>query len=173
MAFRSKTRRSPRKVRDLIWVSRVAELIAVNDTAPLGGEVLLPPDWQVGSQFERATLLRIVGVILFNQTANATSADVPYMGYALYKDAQGLTTFVSPHSATSVSAVDMLRWDGCMLASTASGTNALTQRHEIDIKTKRKLTTGDSIYFTASQPADTVSPTVNVVALLRFLVDRA
>ena len=173
MAKRFRTRTSARKVRDLIWISRTSELVAVNDIAPLGGEILLPIDWQVGAQFERGTLLRIVGSILFNQTANATSADVPYLGYCLYKDAQGLATVVNGHLASSVSAVDCLRWDGFMLASTASGTNALTQRHEIDIKTKRKLTTGDSIYLSASMPADTVAPTVNMVALLRFLVDRA
>jgi hypothetical protein len=60
-----------------------------------------------------------------------------------------------------------------MLASTASGTNNMIQRHLVDIKTKRKLTSGDSIYMTTRIPADTAAPTANVVAMLRFLVDRA
>ena len=176
MAFRSRTRRrGARKTRDLIWVNKIAEF-TVNDTLTVGGEILTSNDWQTGASesFERSTLLRIVGCCFYNQVANATSADVPYTMWALYKDAAGIASgFPAPTSPTFMATVDVLRWSGFMLASTASGTLALMQREEIDITTKRKLSSGDSIYIAANIPTDTVSPTVNLVFALRFLVDRA
>jgi len=142
----------------------------------IGGEVLTSNDWQTGASetFERATLLRIVGCVFYQQTANATTADVPYLMWAVYKDAAGIASgFPSPTSPTAMATVDVLRWSGFMLASTASGTTALLQREELDLTTKRKLNSGDSIYISGNIPTDTVSPGVNIVFALRFLVDRA
>jgi hypothetical protein len=176
MAFRRKTRRSfTRKAQDLVWVTKISEFQAT-DLGIVGGEVLTGPDWDPsGAQsFERGTLLRIVGTIMWAQTANATTADVPYLGWMLYKDAQGLgASLVDPTSAANMFSTDILHWTGAMLASTASGTVSMIQREAVDVRTKRKLTNGESIYMTTRIPADTATPAANVVALLRFLVNRA
>jgi len=175
---RFRTRRSSsvrRKPKDLVWVTKIAEF-ATTDLGIVGGELMSGPDWDLsGSQsFERGTLLRIVGTVLAAQVGNATSADVPVLAWMIYKDAQGLgASLVDPYDAANIYSTDILYWTGHMLASTASGTNNMIQRHLVDIKTKRKLTSGDSIYMTTRIPADTAAPTANVVAMLRFLVDRA
>jgi len=176
MRSRTRTfRRGAKKAQDLVWVTKIAEF-AATDVGTVGGEVLTGPDWDAnGAQsYERGTLLRIVGTLLWAQTANATSADVPYLGWLIYKDAQGLGgTLVDPTSAANIFSTDILHWSGAMLASTASGTTNMIQREAVDIRTKRKLTNGDSIYVSTRIPADTVTPACNVVAMLRFLVNRA
>jgi len=173
--FRTRRRTSVRKAQDLVWVTRISEF-TVTDVGVVGGEILTGPDWDFGGgqSFERGTLLRIVGTVLYAQTANATSADFPYVGWMIYKDAQGLgSALVDPTDAANIYSTDILKWTGFMLSSTAAGTNNLIQREAVDIKTKRKLTSGESIYMTTRIPADTASPSVNVVSMLRFLVNRA
>ena len=174
MAFRRTTRRSARKQRDLVWINKIVEITAT-DVAVVGGDIMDSTNWAVGAAaFERATLLAIKGNIMWTQTANATSADVPWLGWVLYKDAAGLVTgLLDPTVAAGSGAYDILHWSGAALASTASGTTNMIQREAIDVKTKRKLDTGDSIYLTTRIPVDTASPTCNVVAQLRFLIDRA
>ena len=174
MAFRSRTRRSfARKTKDLIWVSTATEITAA-DTGTVGGELINVTNWAPGTAFERATLLRVVGTVSWNQTANATNADVPWVGWILYKDAQGLgATLVDPTSAVAVNAVDVLHWDQFMLTATASGSSTTIARQPINIKTKRKLDSGDGLYVSTRIPADTATPTVNMVFTLRWLIDRA
>ena len=176
MAFRSRTRRrfGAKKVRDLIWVATTTE-IQVTDTGTVGGEVLNSGNWSISATgvFERATLLRVVGTVSWNQTGNATNADVPWVGWIVYKDAQGLgATLVDPTTATAVGAVDCLHWDNFMLTATASGSSTTIARQAIDFKTKRKLDSGDGLYISTRIPADTASPTVNMVFTLRWLIDR-
>jgi len=173
MVFRRKTRRSGRsKPRDLIWVNKMVE-ISATDVAVVGGDIMDATNWAINTAFDRATLLRIVGTISWTQIANATSADVPYLAWALYKDAGGLTTgLMDPAAATGTEAFDILHWSHAALASTAAGGGNPIQREAVDIKTKRKLTSGDSIYLVGRIPADTAAPTCNLVAQLRFLIDR-
>jgi len=112
--------------------------------------------------------------VLWHQTANATSADVPYCAWLIYKDATGVVSGLpQPTSPVDVSGVDVLHWNAWMLSSTASGTVTPLQRENIDLSTKRKLTTGDGIYMVANIPADAVTPAANMVGLFRMLVDRA
>ena len=171
MAFRRKTRRSS-KPRDLIWVNKFVEIAAV-DTAVVGGDIMDATNWAINTAFDRCTLLRIVGTISWTQTANATSADVPYLAWALYKDAAGLTSnIMDPSVASGTESFDILHWTHAALASTAAGGGNPVQREAVDVRTKRKMTSGDSIYLTARIPADTAAPTCNLVAQLRFLLDR-
>jgi len=173
MAFRSRNRgRSPRKPRDLIWVNKIVE-IAWTDAGVVGGDIMDSTNWAINTAFDRATLLAIKGTISWTQTGNATSADAPFIAWALYKDAGGLTTgLMDPAAATGSEAFDILHWSHAALASTASGTCNLIQREAVDVKVKRKLTSGDSIYLVGRCPADTAAPTGNLVAQLRFLIDR-
>jgi len=172
MVFRRKTRRSAAKPKDLIWVNKFVE-IAATDIAVVGGDIMDATNWAINTAFDRATLLRIVGTISWTQTGNATSADTPYLAWALYKDAGGLVTgLMDPAAATGTEGFDILHWSHAALASTASGTCNTIQREAVNVKTKRKLTSGDSIYLVAKIPADTAAPTGNLVAQLRFLIDR-
>jgi len=173
MAFRSRNRgRSPRKPRDLIWVNKIVE-IAWTDAGVVGGDIMDSTNWAINTAFDRATLLAIKGVVSWTQSSNATTGDAPFLAWAFYKDAGGLTTgLMDPAAATGTEAFDILHWSHAALQGTASTTNAPIQREAVDIKVKRKLTSGDSIYLVARCPADTVSPTGNLIAQLRFLIDR-
>ena len=173
MAFRKTTRRRSRAAQDLVWINKLVE-IAATDIAVVGGDIMDATNWAVGATaFERATLLRIVGTFSWSQTGNATSADTPYLAWALYKDAAGLTTgLLDPATATGSEGFDILHWNHAALAASASGTCTMIQREHFDIRTKRRIDTGDSIYLTARIPADTAAPTANLVAQLRFLINR-
>jgi len=176
MAFRSRTRRSGRSraKRDLIWFTQVVEQ-TITDTA-VGGQVLLADtEWNVAVSvsYDTAVLMRIVGWLGFAQTGNATSADNPWLGYAIYRDAFTSAALMDPTDTTSMNAHDILLVGGMPLASTASGTTALLQRHPIDITVKRKLNTSEVIRLVARIPADTATPTVNISGQLRCLVDRS
>jgi len=171
--FRTR-RRVARKPRDLIWIATTTEIVAA-DTGTVGGEIINAGNWSISTTgvFERATLLRVVGTVSWNQTANATNADIPWVGWIIYKDAQGLgATLVDPTTATAVGAVDCLHWDNFMLTATASGSSTTIARQAIDIKSKRKLDSGDGLYISTRIPADTASPTANMVFTLRWLIDR-
>jgi hypothetical protein len=173
MAFRSRSRftraRGPRK--RAVWCN-IPFVFTFSETA--GNQVLLvPEDWEASFtalQFEKATLRAVRGVVWWHQTAAGTLATAAcYWG--IYKTAIA-DTAAPVWTVTGMGTKDWLHTDSFAVQGTLSGTNAAIQRRDMDIKTKRKLTSQDSLYICGQIGADAASPTVNVGGILRFLVAR-
>jgi len=173
MAFRSRSRRTfVRTARKrAIWVN-IPFITQFTETAG-NGLLLSPEDWE--AQFtalgmEHATLRAVRGVVWWHQTAAGTLAtSAAYWG--IYRTAIA-DTAAPVWTVTGLGTKDWLHTDSFCVQGTLSGTNAAIQRREMNIKTKRKLSSQDAIYICGQIGADAASPTASVGGILRFLVAR-
>jgi len=172
MAFRSRTSRrvvrAPRK--RAIWVN-IPFTVDFSETA--GNQLLLTPeDWE--AQFtalgmERATLRAVRGVLFWHQTTAGTLGTPSYWG--IYKT--DITNTVAPvFTVTGMGTQDWLHTDVWCIQGTLAGTVAAIQRRDMNLVTKRKLTSKDAIYIVGQIAADAASPTARVGGILRFLIAR-
>jgi len=162
-------RRVPRK--RAIWVN-IPFVFTFTETA--GNQVLLvPEDWEAqftGLSMEKATLRAVRGVLWWHQTVAGTLATAAAF-WGIYKT--DITNTTPPTwTVTGMGTQDWLHTDSFCIQGTLSGTNAAIQRREIEIKSKRKLSSKDSIFICGQIGADAASPSVNVGGILRFLVAR-
>ena len=67
---------------------------------------------------------------------------------------------------------DWLLTQAVGVQSAVSSTNVSTQRMEVNIKSKRKLTSKTAIYIGGQVGVDAASPAFTVGGILRFLVAR-
>jgi len=174
MAFRSRTKRFARRPatrKRAIWVN-IPFLFTFSETA--GNQLLLTPeDWEAqftGLSMEKATLRAIRGVLWWHQTAAGTLATSSAF-WGIYKT--DITNTAAPvWTVTGLGTQDWLKTDAFCIQGTLSGTNASMQRQEIEINTKRKLSSKDAIYICGQIGADAASPAATVGGILRFLVAR-
>jgi len=157
---------------DLIWVTASFDILADYTLTGAGQERLSAFDLQptLGAIFDRATLMGIRGWIGWYAVAAGTLADRSYLGVCIYKQASNFGAFVLPTDPTSIASTDILRMTGAPLQTTPSSAQNFLQKEEVNIKSRRKIGSDDSLYIAANITPDTVAPTVAVVGILRTLV---
>ena len=170
---RTRTRRVfARKKRDLVWTTVfVTQTLAENASSNSFCSAGL---WEANANnFERATLLRIVGWVGIQQNAAATAGTS--VAFAITKEP--LTYSAGDFDAlitADYDTHDVLWTDGGCLGESSTGPNFQTNsRIPIDIRVKRKMDSGEQMVFHGSMQVDVAAtPEVRVFALLRCLVDR-
>ncbi len=166
MAKRSGRRAFSRGPKNYIWTAVLLENVTVATTVLRGENIVTASDWVTSAQgFERATLLSVRGWISWHNLGSV-SVDCKFM---IVK--QGDTEpDIDAANILSYTEEDVL-WTGgdVVPASTvAANGNPFVMHYDIDIKAKRKLSSGNDIaLFIAPNGAS-----VTVSTVLRALVDR-
>lgn len=171
--FRSRGRRVARK-RELIWFTRDLAFDADDTLTGHGQTLLTAAEWQpqFGINFDRATLLRIVGWVGFGM--NALPSGKSLLQFAFYKDKSEITpVFPLPSDFQSINSYDVLHTNGWPLTNASGAYDGAGPlwRHDFDIKVKRKLDTSEAILIAANMPPDAGTPAARLVGVVRFLVD--
>ena len=172
MAFRRTTvRRAPRK--RAIWCNIPFGAVAFTESA--GNQALLvPEDWEAsftGLSNERAVLRTIVGEVTIQQTVAGTLGTTGFWGiYMAGNDSPAAPAW----TVTGMSDVDWLHVGSFGTQSTVSATSNLYSiaARQVHVKSKRKISTRDSIYICGQYGADAASPAAVLGGILRFLVAR-
>lgn len=170
--FRSR-RVAVRKKRDLVWTTVVVQQILAENAS--SNSFCSPGLWEANANnFDRATLLRIVGWVGIQQNAAATAGAA--VGFAITKEP--LTYSAGDFDAlitADYDTHDVLWTDGGALGESSTGPNFQTiSRIPIDIRVKRKMDSSEQLLFHGSMTVDaTATPEVRVYALLRCLIDRS
>jgi len=133
-------------------------------------------DWEAqftGLAWERATLMAIVGDVVIQPTAVATSGNCGFWGIFI----QDNNATVTPaFTVSGMSEVDWLLTGafGAPATLVTATSAAPTQTQHVHVKAKRRITSRDSIYICAGFSADAgANPTGTFGGLLRFLIARA
>jgi len=173
MAFRRTTRRSfaraPRK--RAIWIN-IPFTMSFTETA--GNQLLVSPeDWEAqftGLSMEKAVLRAVRGSLWWVQTVGGTLGTSSAF-FGIY--ATDITNTTAPvWTVTGMGTQDWLLCQAVGVQSAVSSTNVSTQRMEINIKSKRKLTSKTALYIGGQVGVDAASPAFTVGGVLRFLVAR-
>jgi len=169
MSRRSPIRRASQRARDLIWVSVGVQASLLETTLDIA-QLVVSADWAVSAGFDRATLLGIRGWLSIAQYVTGTGTDVPGIWLAVYKCGEDSpANSMSPFDAQDYVDFDVL-WCGGQSGG-VSTTGANTYRSmEVNIKSRRKITSGDQIRLAATVVTDTGSPRFGVSGMLRCLL---
>jgi hypothetical protein len=163
-------RASSAKHGDLVWITTVIAASLLEATPTDIGLIVIPSDWgnQVG--FDRATLMGIRGWLGWSQQAAATAADATGCYIAVYlTDASVAANSMDPGTATEYSDFDTIWTDGFSLSQT-TGTAGPFPSRQLELKSKRKLTSTSAIKIAASVDGDTGTPRVNFNGVFRALL---
>jgi len=168
----ARRRHHVRRKGDLVWVTIGFDFLADDTLTGNGVELLSSTDWQptLGVAFDRATVMGMRGWIGWMAVTAGTLADRSYLGVCIYKQASNFGAFVLPTDPTSIASTDILRMTGAPLQTTPSSAQNFLQKEEVNIKSRRKIGSDDSLYIAANITPDTVAPTVAIVGILRTLV---
>jgi len=177
MPFRTKARRAfsraPRK--RAVWVN--IPFGGMNFTESIGQQLLLVgEDWEAqftGLAQERAVLRAIVGEICFSQTTAGTAGGNFFWG--LYKSRTDATAVTPAFTTSGMSEFDWLRVGARATSSVVTQSATVfssLMSQSIDIKTKRKIDSADSIWLCAQYAGDAAAPAGIASGILRFLVAR-
>lgn len=153
-----------------IWVN-IPFTMTFSETA--GNQLLVTPeDWEAqftALSMERATLRAVRGVLYWHQTVAGTLGSPAFWGIYVTDIAN---TVAPVWTVTGLGTQDWLHTDCFCVQGTLSGTNAATQRRDISIKSKRKLSSKSAIYIGGQIGADAATPAATVGGILRFLIAR-
>jgi len=179
MAFRG-SKRSFRRFRsgkrDYIWTTTRVEQTIADDALVSITNLVAPSDWEASTTgFDRGTLLGIRGWLATLQSAAATTADQTMVASFIIKNSSAASTAFSPLAAASYDSSDVLWCGGQLLQSSAASDRARYDmaQQQVFVKSKRKLTSADTIDFVTAMDVDTVSPTYFISGILRCLIQRA
>lgn len=166
---RRRSSRSFRRSRDLIWITSIIEETLIEGNLDIA-LLVIPTDWSQNAGFDRATLLSIRGWLHPVQIAASTSTEATGIWMSIYKTDQAVPVNSNdPHDATEYNVNDTLFTCGLGLSLT-TGTSAPGTPFEVNVKSRRKLTSADSIRLAYTIPTDTATPRVNVIGCLRCLL---
>ena len=165
-------RSAPRK--KAVWVNIPFGSVVFSESA--GSQVLLvPEDWEAqftGLANERATLRTIQGEVTIQQSVVGTAGVTGFWGiYIAGEDRSTPPVF----TVAGMSDVDWLHVGAFGTASTlVTGNNNLaTSMRQVATRTRRKLSSRDSIYIVAQYGADASGAPFGLLGgILRFLVAR-
>jgi len=159
--------RAVKRNRDLIWVTTIFQASLIETPGIDIADVVLPADWQSGTGFDRATLLGVRGWICISQTAAGTAADIPGIWTAMY-----ICGIDSPaNTFDPYLAIDYVNYDTLWSYGYVGEASTRTQPSvQLNIKSKRKLTTGQEVRYAATVPVDTATPRFNVGGAIRALL---
>ena len=169
---RARIRRSVKRSKDLIWVTTMIEASILENTPTDICIAVTPSDWSGGNiGFDRATLMSVRGWISYSQQAAATAAEATGMYLALYlTDVQVAANAMDPSNATEYSAFDTLWTDGMSLTAT-TGTAGPFLARQLDVRSRRRMTTQTDVRIAAQVSADTAgAPRVNFNGCVRSLL---
>jgi len=164
-------RRGPRK--RAVWVNIPFGSVAFTESSGMQA-LLVPEDWEAqftGLANERAVLRAVVGEITIQQTVAGTLGTTAF--WSIFMGGNDMPA--SPaFTTTGLSDIDILRCGSFGTQSTVSATSNLYSiaSRPIDIRTKRKITSRDTVYIAGQYGADAASPAAVLGGLLRFLVAR-
>lgn len=163
-------RRSSRRKGDLVWITTVVAASLLEATPTDYGLLVIPTDWGNQQGFDRATLMGIRGWLGFSQQAAATAADATGFYTAIYvTDASVAANSMDASTATEYQDFDTIYTDGFSLTQT-TGTAGFTQSRQLDIKSRRRLTSASSVRIAGTVDGDTATPRVNINGVIRTLL---
>lgn len=173
--MRTSKTRSKRVLQDLVWIP-IVRAVAVTETGQ-SVDLITALDWSSsfsGTNFERGTLLRMVGWFSVQQTTLGTPADVPRLNAIVHLINDAVTAVADPGNKAALATQDILSMQMWPLQAQAGSLefNNLLQRWPVEINTKRKMTTQDVIAMTARISADTAAPAATLAFYGRALVNR-
>jgi len=172
-ARRGRVRRSSRaKNGDLVWVTTIIQASLLESTPTDIGLLVIPADWSsAGGGFDRCTLMGIRGWLSMVQQGAATAAEATGCYTALYVTDQAVAAnSMDPSTATEYSDFDTLWTDGMALTAAASTAQQAIWSRQLEVKTRRKLTSASSVRLAGAVDADSATPRVNWVGVVRTLL---
>jgi len=177
MAFRrgaAPRRRFARKPKDLVWVTTLTEN-TIPESTLTEVQLVSAGTWEANANnFERATLLRIVGYISIAQSAASTSGEPTGLYLAIAKQGLGETANFDPGTAGDYDVTDVM-WCYGVAASATAQRQASTWSNTlpVDIRVKRKLDSSEKISLFMIMGSDAATPAWNYQLCLRALINRA
>jgi len=163
-------RRASKRRQDLVWVTTVVAASLLESTPTDIGLLVIPSDWAVTAGFEHCTLMGIRGWLSWTQEAAATAADATGTYMAIYVTDQAVAAnSMDPTTATEYSDFDILWTDGGSL-NTGAGTGQPFPARQLEIKTRRRLTSVQSVRLAAAVDGDTATPRVGYNGVIRSLL---
>jgi len=168
---RSFVRRSGKYKGDLVWVTTIISASLLENTPTDIGLLVIPADWtSSGGGFDRATLMAMRGWIGWSQQAAATAGDASGAYWAIYVTDQAVAAnSMDPSTATEYSDFDVLFSDGISLTQT-TGTAGPQVSRQLEMRSRRKLTSASSVRIAATVDSDTAAPRVNFNGVIRSLL---
>jgi len=169
-------RRFSRGGKDYIWCTTRVDQVVLDDELVSISTLLSPSDWEASTTgFDRGTLVSIRGWLSTQQGAAGTTNDATLMAMYVVKNSSAAASTFSPLLASSYDNSDVLWSSGLMVTGTPIRDNSrmAISTQQIDIKSKRKVSSGDVIQLVSAMDIDTASPTMFVGGFLRCLVQRA
>jgi len=162
--------RGAKRAKDLVWITTVFEGAMLEGTQDLAN-LVIPADWSFGNAgFDRATLMGIRGWMCWAQTAAATATEATTIYMAVYVTDQGIATGqMDPSTATEYVQFDTIYTDGYALSQN-TGTGGAQLSRQIDIRSKRKLTTAQDVRLAATMNADSATPRCTISGCFRCLL---
>jgi len=164
-------RRSVRRSKDLVWITTIVEASFLDPTPSDAAVIVTPADWNGASLgFDRCTLMAVRGWLGYAQQAASTAAEATALWLAMYvTDTQVAANSMDPSGASEYNVFDTLWTDGLAL-TLSTGTGAPIISRQLEIKSRRKLTTASDVRLAGCIPTDTGSPRVNVCGCVRALL---
>jgi len=161
---------SVKRSRDLVWITTIVETSVAESTALDIAQLVLSGDWSLGNAgFDRCTLMGIRGWLGYSQTAAATATEATGIWAAMYvTDGSVTTNNMDPRTAAEYAQFDTIWTDGW--AFSAATTPDAPRTIQLDIKSRRKLTTASEVRLATTIPTDTASPRCTVIGCVRSLL---
>jgi len=167
---RARAFRSVKRKGDLVWITTVVASSQLEATPLDIGLIVIPTDWGSQVGFDRCTLMGVRGWLAYGQQAAATAGDATGFYVAMYvTDASVAVNSMDPSTATEYEDFDVIWTDGMCLTQT-TGTAGPFLARQLDVKSKRKLTSASSVRLAAFVDGDTAAPRVNANGVIRALL---
>ena len=153
-----------------MWVTTIVAASTLENTVVDNALLVIPADWNISGNFDRCTLMGIRGWLGYSQQAAATAGDATAYYTAIYvTDAGVAANSMDPSLATDYTEFDVLWTDGFSLTQT-TGTAGFTPSRQLEVKTRRKLTSQSSVRLSSFIDSDTGAPRVNTNGVIRTLL---
>jgi len=174
MAYRRRARSFTRKAKDWVWVTSTTQgLVAESTVAEV--QLVTAGTWEANAtNFERATLTRIVGWLAVQQTVAGTAGESGSFHIAIAKTGLTEAGNFNPITSGDYDTTDVLWTWGMPIGAGSTLTRPqLADTIAVDIRVKRKLDSSEklSIYFASD--SDAAAPAWSFALCLRSLINRA
>jgi len=168
-ARRQRVRRMARRSgRDLVWITTIVQATMLESTPADLALLVIPADWSVTGQWDRATLLGIRGWLSCVQATAGTSGDATGGYVAIYVTDQAISSGAfDPSDAADYADFDVLYTTGTSFVTTAG---TYLPADQLVVKSRRKLTSASSVRLAGSVDADAAAPRMNVNGVIRSLI---
>jgi hypothetical protein len=170
MARRARRMRSIKQQGDLIWITSVIAAVLLENTATVLSQIVIPSDWSANTGFDRCTLMRIRGWLSVVQSGAATAATPTAFYMAMLTKGINDADVPNPADAQIYSDYDTIWNDGMGLTAAVSSTQLSQRGSQLDIKSKRRLTSGTDLSLVGFLVPDAATPRVEITGVVRALI---